>query len=76
MTLATDDIGRLLIALALLLSAAHGLGYVFARFRQPRVIGEILGGLLLGLAFLLLLRWRPAREIGRASCRERVFRTV
>ncbi len=48
MTLATDDIGRLLVALALLLSAAHGLGYVFARFRQPRVIGEILGGLLLG----------------------------
>ena len=48
MTLAPDDIGRLLVALALLLSAAHGLGYVFTRFRQPRVIGEILGGLLLG----------------------------
>ena len=48
MTLAPADIGRLLVALALLLSAAHGLGYVFTRFRQPRVIGEILGGLLLG----------------------------
>jgi len=48
MTLAPADLGRLLVALALLLSAAHGLGYVFTRFRQPRVIGEILGGLLLG----------------------------
>jgi Kef-type K+ transport system membrane component KefB len=48
MTLSPADIGRLLVALALLLSAAHGLGYVFTRFRQPRVIGEILGGLLLG----------------------------
>jgi Kef-type K+ transport system membrane component KefB len=48
MTLSTADIARLLVALALLLSAAHGVGYVFVRFRQPRVVGEILGGLLLG----------------------------
>jgi Kef-type K+ transport system membrane component KefB len=48
MTLAPADIGRLLVALALLLSAAHGLGYALSRIRQPRVIGEILGGLLLG----------------------------
>lgn len=39
---------RILVALALLLMAAHGLGHLFAHFRQPRVIGEILGGLLLG----------------------------
>lgn len=32
----------------LLLTAAHGLGQVFARLRQPPVIGEILGGLMLG----------------------------
>jgi len=48
MKLAPEDITRLLLALALLLSAAHALGYVFTRLGQPRVIGEILGGLVLG----------------------------
>ncbi len=48
MSLATSDVARLLAALTVLLVAAHGLGALFARFRQPRVIGEILGGLLLG----------------------------
>ncbi|MEG3628460.1 cation:proton antiporter [Streptomyces poriticola] len=42
------DLFRVLAALALLLAAAHGMGRIFARFRQPPVIGEILGGLLLG----------------------------
>jgi Kef-type K+ transport system membrane component KefB len=42
-------------ALAVLLVAAHALGALFARWRQPRVIGEIAAGLvleprLLGLA--------------------------
>jgi len=43
-----EEIARLLLALALLLIFAHTFGLIFARFRQPRVIGEILGGLLLG----------------------------
>ncbi|WP_338898162.1 cation:proton antiporter [Streptomyces sp. TG1A-60] len=42
------ELFRVLAALALLLFAAHGMGRLFARFRQPPVIGEILGGLLLG----------------------------
>ena len=42
------DIARLLIALAVLLVAAHGVGALFARFRQPPAIGEIVGGILLG----------------------------
>ncbi|MCJ0873508.1 cation:proton antiporter [Streptomyces sp. AP-93] len=42
------DLFRILAALALLLAAAHLTGRLFARFRQPPVIGEILGGLLLG----------------------------
>jgi Kef-type K+ transport system membrane component KefB len=42
------DTAHLLTALVLFLGAAHGCGYLFAHFRQPRVIGEILGGLLLG----------------------------
>jgi Kef-type K+ transport system membrane component KefB len=48
MALTTADIAHILLALALLLISAHAGGSVFARFRQPRVIGEILGGLLLG----------------------------
>lgn len=48
MTFADIDLARLLIALAVLLIAAHGMGSLFAKFRQPAVIGEILGGLLLG----------------------------
>lgn len=48
MSLATGDVAHLLVALTVLLIAAHSLGAAFARLRQPRVIGEILGGLLLG----------------------------
>jgi Kef-type K+ transport system membrane component KefB len=48
MSLSSAEVVHLLLALTLLLVAAHGLGWVFARLRQPRVAGEILGGLLLG----------------------------
>jgi Kef-type K+ transport system membrane component KefB len=47
-TFADADLARLLVALALLLLAAHGVGSLFSRFRQPAAIGEILGGVLLG----------------------------
>jgi Kef-type K+ transport system membrane component KefB len=42
------DLARLLLGLAVLLVAAHGVGGVFARFSQPAAIGEIAGGALLG----------------------------
>ena len=48
MSLSDADLARLLLAVVLLLVAAHLLGRLFTRFRQPRVAGEILGGLLLG----------------------------
>jgi Kef-type K+ transport system membrane component KefB len=48
MSLTDAQTSSVLAALVLLLLAAHALGHIFARFRQPRVIGEILGGLLLG----------------------------
>lgn len=48
MSLSSDEVASLLLALSLLLIAAHGTGHLFARLRQPPVIGEILGGLLLG----------------------------
>jgi Kef-type K+ transport system membrane component KefB len=37
------------------LIAAHGLGQLFARFHQPPVAGEILGGLVLGPTLFGLL---------------------
>ena len=48
MTLTDSETARLFLALALLLGAAHVGGSSFARLRQPRVIGEIAGGLVLG----------------------------
>src|SRR5215510_9753373 len=41
-------IGPLIFFLAILLTSAHLLGHLFARLRQPRVIGEILAGIVLG----------------------------
>jgi Kef-type K+ transport system membrane component KefB len=49
---ADADLGRLLIAIAALLVAAHVGGQLFARLRQPPVIGEIAGGVLLGPTIL------------------------
>jgi K+:H+ antiporter len=48
MTFTDVDLAKLLVALAVLLLAAHGEGALFARFRQPPAIGEIVGGILLG----------------------------
>lgn len=52
MSLSNADVAQLLIALAALLVCAHTLGNIFSRLRQPPVIGEILGGLLLGPTIL------------------------
>jgi len=48
MTLTETDLFHFLLAASVLLSLAYATGGLFARWRQPRVIGEILGGLLLG----------------------------
>lgn len=42
------ELTRLFFAFILLLASAHGFGYFFQRFKLPRVIGEIFGGLVLG----------------------------
>jgi Kef-type K+ transport system membrane component KefB len=47
-TLSATDLTHILLALAALATAAHAGGQLFARLRQPPVIGEIAGGLLLG----------------------------
>jgi Kef-type K+ transport system membrane component KefB len=50
--MSNSEIGHLIFLLFLLVAAAHLLGYVFMRLRQPRVIGEILAGVILGPAIL------------------------
>lgn len=54
-----SDLAHLAAALVLLLAAAHGCGFLFRLFRQPVVIGEVIGGLLLGPTLLgrLLPGW-------------------
>jgi Kef-type K+ transport system membrane component KefB len=52
MTLDTPELAHVLLALGLLLAAAHGFGHAMIRLHQPRVIGEIIGGLLLGPTLL------------------------
>lgn len=47
-----SEVAHVLAALGVLLIAAHVCGYLFARVRQPPVIGEILGGVLLGPTLL------------------------
>ncbi|WP_405786196.1 hypothetical protein [Streptomyces sp. NBC_01367] len=46
------DTIRLLAALAVICAAAHGCGCLFGALRQPPVIGEVVGGILLGPSLL------------------------
>src|SRR4051812_42453627 len=46
--MSTAEFGSLCLVLSLLLGCAHLFGYFFTRIHQPKVIGEILAGLLLG----------------------------
>lgn len=40
--------GRIFLAVAIVIIAARGAGLLFARIRQPRVVGEIVAGIVLG----------------------------
>src|SRR5262245_48574655 len=44
------EFGSFMLPLVLLLATAHLLGHLFVRMRQPRVVGEILAGVLLSPA--------------------------
>jgi Kef-type K+ transport system membrane component KefB len=50
--MSNSDLTSLIAVLLLLIGLAQMLGYVFVRLRQPRVIGEILAGIVLGPAIL------------------------
>ncbi len=63
MSISTTDLTLLLLAVCLLLLAAHGLGRFAVRLHQPRVAGEIVGGLLLGPTLFGLLAPGAQRAI-------------
>ena len=46
--MSNPEFGNFAALLLILFAAAHALGYLFSRLQQPRVIGEILAGVLLG----------------------------
>ena len=48
----TEVVAYVLVDLALIIAAARLVGWVFVKLRQPRVIGEIVAGLLLGPTLL------------------------
>ncbi len=50
-----SELARFFLSLVLLLSAALAGGYLFERFKLPRVIGEIVGGIILGPSVLGLI---------------------
>src|SRR5258706_1224355 len=51
-----------LAQLALILAVTRLMGWIFSRFRQPQILGEILAGILLGPS---LLGWVAPHAFGR-----------
>ena len=52
-----DPLLQFLLALAIIVLAAKGAGYLSTRLGQPSVLGELLAGLLLGPTLLDMLHW-------------------
>lgn len=52
--MSNSELMPVLLILLLLVGLAQLLGYVFVRLRQPRVVGEILAGVILGPSSLLM----------------------
>lgn len=46
--MASPEFGWFTLLLFLLIASAQVLGFLFTRLRQPKVVGEILAGVLLG----------------------------
>jgi Kef-type K+ transport system membrane component KefB len=44
----SEEVGSLVVTLLVLLACLHGFGHLFERLRQPRLVGEILAGVVLG----------------------------
>src|SRR5205809_1527082 len=50
--MSNEEIGSIVVLLLILIATAHLFGYLFARLRQPKVIGEIVAGVVLGPTLL------------------------
>lgn len=50
--MSNSELTSVILALLLLVSSSQLLGYLFIRLHQPKVVGEILGGIVLGPALL------------------------
>src|SRR6185312_1985862 len=50
-----NEFGMMMLSLSVLLVSVHVLGYLFEKMLQPRLVGEILAGILLGPWVLKLL---------------------
>ena len=61
--MSTESLGSLMLALLLLVAGANVLGQLAVHLRQPRVVGEILAGILLGPSLLGLLAPDAAAQI-------------
>src|ERR1700745_3804201 len=55
--MSNSDLTSILFILLLLLGLAQLLGWIFVKLRQPKVIGEILAGIVLGPALIGRLPW-------------------
>src|ERR1700722_7308257 len=55
--MSNSDLTSILLALLLLVGVAHLLGYLFVKLRQPKVVGEILAGVVLGPSLLGRVHW-------------------
>ena len=53
--MSAGEFGHFVLTIAILLVSVHGLGYLAERLKQPRIVGEILAGILLGPFVLKLL---------------------
>ena len=71
-----DQLGQLTLAIALLLVTATVLGQLFARLRQPKVIGEILAGVLFGPAILGRIAPNFAHDVFGMGAESTDYRTI
>ena len=69
--MSTADLAAVIVALAAIVLSAHLLGHAFERLHQPRLVGEILAGVLVG-PFVLgriapdatVLFWHTGGQVG------------
>jgi Kef-type K+ transport system membrane component KefB len=53
--MSANEFGMMMLSLSVLLVSVHIIGYLFEKLRQPKLVGEILAGILLGPWVLKLL---------------------